>query len=226
MRVIERKAIPVVVSTTAIAASQHMTAATGLTLTSSPYMFTTPTSGDFTANGKGPRSGLNVTLSSTADLHLINFTIVGKDRFGAAITEVLAGPNNNTVTSKYIYGCVTSITPDTTDGTNNVTAGYPVIYYTPWIVMGNYRHNWGSRVSVQVDAGATINYDIQATDQSLNDPKNPQYGEYTDEIIAVSSSQAAASNVAIPQGYAYLRMKVNSLTGGNARLRLVPTATA
>ncbi len=226
MRVIQRIVTPFSASTTAIAASQHMTAGTALTQSSTPYVIALPASGDFTVNSDGPRAGRNVTLTSTANLSAINFTIVGFDRYGAPITEVLAGPNNNTVNSKFNYGSVTSITPGTTDGTNNVSAGYASFYYTPWIIMGNYRQHWQSVISVQVDAAATVNYDIQATDQSLNDPQNPQYGDYTDEIITLASSQTAATNSAMLAGYAYVRLKVNSLSGGNIKLRLVPSATA
>jgi len=55
-----------------------------------------------------------VTLTSGANLSAINFTIVGVDFDGNVVTETLAGPNANTVTTTAQYWRVTSVTPDAT----------------------------------------------------------------------------------------------------------------
>lgn len=50
-----------------------------------------------------------VTLTSTSDLSLVNFTITGTNGFGAVISEVLAGPNIGHVSSVNEFSTVTRI---------------------------------------------------------------------------------------------------------------------
>ncbi len=76
-----------------------------------------------------------VTLTSAADLSAISFTIVGTNRWGDSLTEVLVGPNVNTVQSLGVYKTIVSITPNGTSG-SNVSAGWPAGAVTPWIVIG------------------------------------------------------------------------------------------
>lgn len=58
-----------------------------------------------------------VSLTSTGDLSLLNFTITGKDIRGNAVTETRVGPNNNTVyTTAYFYE-VNTVSVDATIGT-------------------------------------------------------------------------------------------------------------
>jgi hypothetical protein len=76
-----------------------------------------------------------VTLKSTSDLSGITFTIVGTDRWGNAVSEVVTGPNNETVTSKTAFATVTAITPSTSSA-SNVEAGWPIGGVTPWVLCG------------------------------------------------------------------------------------------
>lgn len=76
-----------------------------------------------------------VTLTSAADLSAINFTIVGYDRWGNRISEVLVGPDTDTVQSLGVYSAITSITPDGTDAAD-VSAGWPAGGVTPWVLCG------------------------------------------------------------------------------------------
>lgn len=108
------------VSTTGIAAAQAPTSGTPLTLQAaaaalSPNRF--------------------ITLTDAVDLSAISFTIVGTDRWGNAMTEVVVGPNNATVSSKGAYASVTSITPNGTSA-STVSAGWPVGAVTPWVLCG------------------------------------------------------------------------------------------
>lgn len=74
-----------------------------------------------------------VTLTSSSDLSAISFTIVGTDRWSNAVSEVVVGPNNTTVSSKTAFASVTSITPSATSG-SNVEAGWPIGGVTPWVL--------------------------------------------------------------------------------------------
>jgi hypothetical protein len=56
-----------------------------------------------------PNLQKNITLSSTDNLSAVNFTITGQDIYLNTISEVLAGPNNTTVTSGKQYNTIFSI---------------------------------------------------------------------------------------------------------------------
>lgn len=62
-----------------------------------------------------------ITFFTSDDFSAINFTIVG-NRAGQIVSEVLAGPNNDTVTSVEEYDFITSITPDS-DGSGAMDVG-------------------------------------------------------------------------------------------------------
>ena len=132
-RMVALNIVPLTVQTNNIATSQHMTNGTGLTLTAGTGI----TSGT-APDGSGstvlvmdtPRA---VSLTSTANLSAINFTITGFDQYGQKMTQTIAGPNNNTVNTSKAFNSVLSIVPNTTDGTHNVTAGTADIFGLPWL---------------------------------------------------------------------------------------------
>ena len=68
-----------------------------------------------------------ITLTNgTSDLSTGLVTIVGTDILGNAVTEALAGPNHNTVTSVKTYAAITSLTTDGNavwSGGHNISAG-------------------------------------------------------------------------------------------------------
>lgn len=65
----------------------------------------------------------SITLTSADDLSSVNFVISGKNSSGVEITETLAGPNANTVTSALnTYWRITSIVPSATS-VSTVSAG-------------------------------------------------------------------------------------------------------
>lgn len=113
------------VSTTAVGALQ------AISVTSSPaglVALQTPASGvGLTLTGAAASliPQRFVTLTSAANLSGISFTITGTEG-----TEVLVGPNANTVTSVRSYSAITSIVPGGTSA-STVSAGWPastVIY--------------------------------------------------------------------------------------------------
>lgn len=74
-----------------------------------------------------------VSLQSTGNLSAVNFTIVGKDRYGQIITQVIAGPNNNTVTTGKTFKTIISVTVSAAVGTA-VNVGHADVFGFPFAV--------------------------------------------------------------------------------------------
>lgn len=83
--------------------------------------------GNFTLNGAAISGGSFdcaysggqlITFTSTGNISARTFTITGTDRNGAAQSETLSGPNNNTVFSTKYYKTVTQVASDGAVGTN------------------------------------------------------------------------------------------------------------
>jgi len=74
-----------------------------------------------------------VTLTSAGNLSAGKFTVVGTDRRGSALSEIIVGPNANTVSGHFLFATITSITPDTTSATT-VSAGVAGAHYGPWLI--------------------------------------------------------------------------------------------
>ena len=95
-------------STTSIAAAQTTSGADNLTLAAAAG------TGAFHDTDQASK----VTLTSTGNISGVNFTITGTDIAGNSLSEVLAGPNNTTVTSTKFYNTVTQIATNGAVGTN------------------------------------------------------------------------------------------------------------
>lgn len=130
-----------------------------------------------------------VTITSTSDLTLVNFTIVGTNEAGNAVTEVLAGGSTATVTSVNDYATVTSITASgavasaITVGTSAIGGSLPVPLdiYLPF----------GSTVSVALLSGA-VNYSVQVTNgDPFGPPANLLWVSYPDAAVVAKAASAA-----------------------------------
>lgn len=95
--------------TTAGAANLVLTAATGVTRTTAAdgtnirYVFDVPRA---------------VSLTSAGNISAVNFTITGFDAYGQAMTQTLAGPNANTVTTLKAFASVINIAVSAAVATN------------------------------------------------------------------------------------------------------------
>lgn len=123
--------------------------------------------GNLTLNGALVAGGIarldaqrKVGIASTGDLHLITFTVYGTDQPGNTISDALAGPNNNTVSTTLDFYTVTrvaasaAVATDVIVGTTGVGASQPVpldIYLDPF------------NVSCFGDVTGTVNYTVQFT---------------------------------------------------------------
>ena len=94
--------------TAALRAAAAVAAATAFTLITSNLPF----------NGAGAK----VTVTSDGDDATTDFTVVGTNMAGEALTEVITGVDTNTVTSTAFFSLVTSITPSATS-TNDISVG-------------------------------------------------------------------------------------------------------
>lgn len=164
-----------------------------------------------------------VQLTSGANLSAINFTITGTDRNGNVISEVLAGPNVATVTSKYVYGSIVSILPSATIGASTVSAGYSTENITPWISLANYvgDYQWWSRVFFP--AGGTVSYDVECTSQ--NYLAAGIVGDYVDDLKTLAAGLAVNSDSVNLVPFAGIRIRVNA-SDVNVTLRVIPNRTA
>lgn len=113
-RILFRNIVPLTAQTANVAALQAFTASTALTKTAG----TGATLGQ-APDGSGravilfdvPRA---VSLTSTANLSAISFTITGFDFYGRLQTQTRIGPNNNTVNTLKAFMSVLSVVPNTT----------------------------------------------------------------------------------------------------------------
>lgn len=140
--------------TDAIAASQTPLVAGNLTLTANPYVISPPR---------------RVTITAAADESARTFTVYGTTFGGAAISEVIAGPNIATATSTLDFATVTRIAVDAATA-GAVEAGLAQSGGSRWVRMDSWA-NAGS--VVQVGISGTITYSVQTTMDDPNDPTSP-----------------------------------------------------
>lgn len=100
-----------------------------------------------------------VTLTSTADLSGVNFTIAGVDNQGVAVTATRAGPNNNTVATTAQYHVITSVTVDGAVGTS-VSVGTGTVGTTAWFKVDRFQNPASIGIANVITATAswTVNY--------------------------------------------------------------------
>jgi hypothetical protein len=161
----------------------------------------------FAADGDYPRVGYQVGITvAVANLSGVNFTITGTDPEGNALSETLAGPNNNTVETTAYFRTVTSITVDGVVGTD-VTIGTVDEFATAPIVLDLYC----AQVAIAVDISGTINYDVQKAYERLTAGQSPNW-----IVIGTPDfdDQTADTAGTISETIGALRIIGNSFTGG------------
>lgn len=148
-------------STTAIAALQAPVANTALRLNVSPAPTAAVPYGGYVTSYTIPNVSRLLTLTSGSNLSGIGFTFVGLDINQAAVTEVLAGPNNNTVPTANNYHTLLSVTP-TTSNAGTVSVGTGATGSTQWITLDSNRNN-SQLAMIQAVVGGTITYSVSGT---------------------------------------------------------------
>lgn len=174
---------------------------------------TTAGAGNLLINGTLAAGGVatldaqrKVGIASAGDDSAVTFTVFGTDQMGRAISEALAGPNANTVSTTLDFLTVTRVAVSAavgvavTVGTTGVGASQPVPLdlYLPF----------GSTVSV-VLTGA-MNYTVQVTNDDVYNNTNPLWVSHpTAGLVAASTSQVG--NTA--NAYRAMRLLTNSGAG-------------
>lgn len=130
-----------------------------------------------------------ITLNSAANLSGINFLITGYQN-GVFISETLAGPNANTVTSVNCFDTLLQIIPSGTTG-STVQVGVAALGYFPMILLNTALVNTSSISYALNIVAATANPATYQVFLSLKN--NLGMGKYDDLTSAANGNFAAAA---------------------------------
>lgn len=133
-----------------------------------------------------------VTLNSAANLSGINFLITGYQN-GVFIGEVLAGPNNATVTSVNCFDTLLQIIPSGTTG-STVQVGVAALGYFPMILLNTAKSNTSSMSYALNIVAAPANPATYQVFLSLKN--NLGLGKYDDLTSAANGNFAAPAAAA------------------------------
>ena len=129
-RIVFRNIVPLALATANLAVLQTPTTGTALTLTAGAGIQTAvnPVNGQVLYVLDVPRC---LSLTSTANLSGINFLVTMVDEYGQTATQLVAGPNNNTVVLKKACIGVLSVVPQGTSA-STVSVGTSDTYGLPF----------------------------------------------------------------------------------------------
>ncbi len=108
-----------------------------------------------------------IAIASSGNLSTVNFTVTGTDRYGNSQSEVIVGPNNNSVSSVNNYATIRSIAISATVGVA-VTVGTNQQASTAWWP-ADYRGGKILRIATFLSTGAVLTYTVEITPTNLND---------------------------------------------------------
>lgn len=149
-----------------------------------------------------------LTLTSASDISGVNFTFTGVDANGQAVTEVLAGPSSNTVTTTNEYLPDTSqlvIAADAAVG-SAVSVGTGTVGKTRWIL--NNIHFGPFNIGLAVYISGTANVTVQ--DSPANNPVTDAIVPIFNHPVLAGITSSAESNYAFPG--TWTRAVLNSST--------------
>lgn len=182
----------------AVAASQSVAAASTLTLTASPVTLAYPS---------------QIVITTSANYTSVNFTIVGTDANGVAVTETVTGPNTTTKNLTNYFKTVSSVTTDGGVGGGAVKVGTTGVTSSRWMYLDSWTTGY---TSVQCVASGTVNYTVQVT---LDNPADPHVTVAVPNVTWTNSNDAAVVNATTTQQSnfaftpSYVRVLQNSGSG-------------
>jgi hypothetical protein len=97
-----------------------------------------------------------VSLTSAANMSGVNFTISGFDIYGQAMTQTLAGPNANTVTTTKAFWQVTQVAASGAVGTNTSVGTSDVLGIPVAVTDAGYLDRVGWKGVLAADAGTFV----------------------------------------------------------------------
>ena len=160
-----------------------------------------------------------VAITSTSDLSLLTFTIIGTSRYGYSLTVTKTGPNNTTVYTSQDFLTVTSITISGSTSGNSFTIGTNDVVATQWYV-GDFKT--GKPLMGVIKVTGTLNYTVQFTQKDLNDQtltvaqqiarlQNPDVFPSSDITVVNATTSQATTFIFPPPG---ARVLLNSFSSG------------
>lgn len=172
-----------------------------------------------------PDLARTITLTSSDNLSAVNFTITGTDQFGNPLSEVLAGPNANTVTSVNQYNTIINISSN--GAYTNFSIGSGSTGTFQWIKMDTM--NVDAQISIAAEVTGTINYSVIQTLDTLEKyvtagPSFTYVVNTTPVSFPVTAGMTAATTNQIfylPSPVTALKAIINSSTGGTLTLNLL-----
>lgn len=174
----------------------------------------------FTAAGMPDGLAHQLNLTSTANLSAINMTVTGTDADGRSISEVLAGPNNNTVETTKFFKTVTGLSASATLAANTMDVGWVDEAVSETIEL-DWRRNVPSNYFLDVTGTLNVDVDHAVEDTDLvSDQHSIRWFNVSASLLAETADSSAA--VQIAAGYTAFRVNVNSYTNG-AELQLFVT---
>lgn len=151
-----------------------------------------------------------VSITCAADISGVDFTIVGTNLRGEAVTETIAGPDTTPTTAETTaeYHTITSVTVSDAVGTNT-TIGTGTTGQTNWMVLDDFISPFN--VGLGVTVTGTIDYDVQYTFDNVQATTSPVAFTHPD---LDGKTASADGNFAFP--CRAVQMLVNSSTDGTA----------
>ena len=187
----------------AIAALQTVTVAPfNMVLNGTLSSFTAPAISS-ARTAKLPGLSRTVTLTSASNLSAVNFAITGLLN-GTLVSEVIAGPNANTVQTTQIFQQILVITASGTTGASTVSAGTGQTGQTNYFGV-DYNRSTTPITSMNIHVTGTITYEVHGV---TGDPTT------TESIDNVIGAPSAVSQPLVLEGSpSYYYLKITASTG-------------
>jgi hypothetical protein len=115
-----------------------------------------------------PNFARNITLSSTGNLSLLTFTIVGTDQYGNVIDEGIVGPNADSVTSVNQYHTIARIYAN--GNYDALTIGSATTGTSQWIKVNTF--NIDPNITIATEVTGAVNYSFFQTIDQLEQVTN------------------------------------------------------
>jgi hypothetical protein len=125
--------VPLTKQVAGLAAVQLLAGAGNFTLTAGTGVTTTTLADGTTAYVLDVPRNLTATVATTNQSG-VNITAYGYDVYGQAMSEVIAGPNNNTVSMKKAFKMVTRVAADAAVATDGISIGFGDVFGLPFVV--------------------------------------------------------------------------------------------
>lgn len=179
--------------------------------------------GALTINGALASSG---TVTFTTPQHVgvyaagnesaFTFTVTGTDRYGATITEDIAGPNNGTTVGTKNFATVTAVSVD--DDCGAIEVGVGGTCEGEWTVL-DFRNSVDFNVGIGCDLNGAMTYSLEHT---FDDPYASGFGDtataFTHSTISGETADADGNYIS---PVTCIRAKITAFTSGTLTVNIL-----